>query len=90
MKQLLIIIAIFFSFSVAAQPTKIKADTTVTPSVDSMDLKVISMKDFADYLEKINQTIQKQFNITEVGKYQEVLKIIQSVYAEADKKRRSK
>jgi len=65
-------------------------DTTKTPSVDSMDLKVISMKELGAYLDKINLATQKQCDLTEVIKYEQILKTIQSVYAEADKKRRVK
>ena len=93
MRIFILIISILFSISVTAQPYKIiggVSDTATIPKVDSMDIKVISMKEFNAYLETINTTIQKQFNVSEIDKYQQVLKTIQSVYADADKKRRVK
>lgn len=83
MRILFFIITIFFSVSCFGN-----VDTTKTPSVDSMDLKVISMKEFNAYLDRINVVAQKQFNLTEVKKFEQILKEIQSVYAEADRKRR--
>lgn len=58
--------------------------------VDSLDLKVISMRELAAYLERINLAAQGQFNLTEVKKYEQILRTIQSVYSEADRKRRKK
>ena len=56
---------------------------------DSTDtVKVISMKEFRGYLDRINQVAQKQFSVAEINKYQELLKTIQSVYIDADKKRK--
>ncbi len=70
----------FLSFEVFGQKDSTK--------VDSMDLKVISMKELRIYLDRINLTAQKQFSVAEMNKYQELLKIIQSVYIEADRKRK--
>ncbi len=76
----LLIISMFLSFEVFGQKDSTK--------VDSMDLKVISMKELRIYLDRINLTAQKQFSVAEMNKYQELLKIIQSVYIEADRKRK--
>lgn len=63
-------------------------DTTKTPAVDSMDLKVISMNEFNLYLERISIVAMKQFNLTEKSKYDAILKELLQIQAEADKKRR--
>lgn len=76
----LFIISILFSTVCFGQK-----DSTNT---DSLDLKVISMRDLEIYLKRIDLISQKQFDISEVKKYQQILKVIQSVYTEADKKRR--
>lgn len=61
---------------------------TKQTKVDSMDIKVISMRELANYLERINLSAQRQFNLTEVQKYEAILKTIQAIYADADRKRR--
>lgn len=66
------------------------ADTTKTPKVDSLDMKVFSMRDLGGYLDRINITMQSQLKISEMKKYEQLVKIIQAVYADADKKRKQK
>lgn len=83
MKTLFLIIAICFSVVCFAN-----VDTTKPAKVDSLDMKVISMREFEAYLQRIDLTAKKQFDLTEVPKYEQILKIIQSVYLEADRKRR--
>ncbi len=96
MKLFVLIITILFSANVFGQVVsdstgkkldKIKAKQT-SQKVDSMDLKVISMRELATYLDRINTVAQIQFNLTEVTKYEQILKTIQAIYKEADKKRR--
>lgn len=65
-------------------------DTTKTPKVDSMDMKVISMNEFKTYMERIDLAVKKQFDLTEVQKYEQIIRVMNSIYAEADKKRRMK
>jgi len=82
MKLIFISLCVFFSCVSYSQEKK---DST---KIDSMDLKVISMRELQGYLDKINIEAQKQFNVADLKKYQEILKTIQSVYIEADRKRR--
>lgn len=82
MKLIFISLCVFFSCVSYSQDKKDK--------VDSLDLKVISMRDLEGYLKRIDLISQKQFDLTEVKKYEQILKTIQSVYAEADRKRKIK
>lgn len=82
MKTLFLIITILFSVVCFGQPIK------DTAKVDSLDMKVISMKELRVYLERIDLTAKEQFNLTEVPRYEQILKIIREIYAEADRKRR--
>lgn len=70
----------------------LEQDTIKTPLVDSMDLKVISMNEFKAYMERIDLIIQKQFDLTKASraKYEQIINAMNSVYAEADKKRKMK
>ena len=64
-------------------------DTGVVKSKsDSSAIKVISIKEFEAYLQRINQVAMKQFDLTEKAKYDKIFEEIRSVFIEADKKRK--
>lgn len=81
----MIFLIVMILFSVVAFGQKPINDTA---KVDSLDLKVISIRELESYLQRIDLAAKKQFDLTEVSKYQKILKEIQSIYAEADRKRR--
>jgi len=56
---------------------------------DSTDTATITVKQLQGYLERINLVAMKQFNLTEQGKYQEILKELQAILSEAEKKKRN-
>lgn len=82
-----IIISFFLLTSAICFGQKSK-DTTA--AIDSLDIKVISMRDFINYLERINQSALRQFNLTEQDKYAAIRREIEQVVAEADRKRKPK
>lgn len=57
---------------------------------DSLDIKTISIRELEGYLLRINTVAMKQFDLTEKVKHENILKEIQAIYAEADKKRKEK
>lgn len=65
-----------------------KSKTLPVIKVDSMDIKVISMKEFNIYLNRISLAAMKQFDLTEKEKYDAILKVLLTIQAEVDKKRK--
>lgn len=99
MRIIILIITVLFCFNVSAQqtyatpPGKSKAlnltqGYTDSITVDTMDIKIISMKELSTYLERINTIVQKQFDISQTAKYNLILMEIQRVYMEANKKKK--
>lgn len=59
-------------------------------AIDSLDMKVVSMKELESYLQRISIVAMKQFDLTEKAKYDNIFKELQAIYLEADKKRKQK
>lgn len=57
-----------------------------TEKIDT--IKTISIKELTEYLTRVNVVAMKQFNLTEQNKYNEILKELQAILQEADKKRK--
>lgn len=92
MRIIILIITVLFCFNVSGQNSSgnIVGDLEMTdkPKVDTMDIKIISMKELSTYLERINTIVQKQFDISQTAKYNLILMEIQRVYMEANKKKK--
>lgn len=59
-------------------------ENVYNPSVDSLAIPILSIYD----LEKLNVVIMKQFDLTEQSKYNNILKELQRLIAEAKKRKK--
>lgn len=86
----LTILAIFLSLNCFGQTVNgaVNKVPPTTNYIDSTDIKTISFKELNQYLTRINVVAMKQFNLTEQNKYNEILKELQAILQEADKKRK--
>lgn len=89
MKLTILIIAVLFSGVCFGQGGASQGPPVFIP-VDSADIKVISIKEFTNYLARIDNTIKKQFTIAEEARYKAIFKELQAIYEEADRKRKQK
>lgn len=59
-------------------------------SLNKDTIPVVSLAEMNQYLGRINIVAMKQFNLTEQGKHQEILKELQAILAEVERKSKKK
>lgn len=83
---------IIISFLMISSAVCFSQTENKTSKVDSMNMKVFSMKDLNDYLIRIDKVAAslKNIRLSKEEDYKQIVTELNLIYAEADKKRKSK
>lgn len=69
---------------------KLQAPKDTLSKSDSLNMPIVSMAELNQYLIRINLVAMKQFDLTQQAKHQEILKELQAILVEVEKKSKRK